>query len=133
MQQIVFFTVRGTSSAEGRANADAFRSRFSGCDTTAALISEFPSAAFKNIGRLTLDDMDDEMRGIVESVPAGGTSNPVTTDEAVTVFAVCSRRDFEDDAVARREVEQELASEEGQRLSRRLLIEVRQRATIEYR
>ncbi len=133
LQQVVFFTVRGTTTAQGRANAETFRSRFTGCESTPAIVAELSGGAFKNIGRSVLEELNEPIRSAVVDVPSGGTSAPIVGDESVTVFAVCSRREIEDDGVARAEIQSELLNEEGQRLARRLLMDVRQRSTIEYR
>ena len=57
-------------------------------------------------------------------------TRPRKTANALEMYAVCSRREVEDDTAARKEAQNELMNERGQVLARRLLIDLKQSALI---
>ena len=133
LQQIVFFPSSGAPPSQRRTDADRFRSQFASCETTEELAREFPNAVTKNLRRRTLTQLPEDIRALIENLEAGQISAPRATDDWLELYAVCSRREIQDDTEARVEIQQEIMSEEGDRLARRLLIDMRRRSVIEYR
>ena len=133
LQQIVFFPPSGSAPSQRRADADRFRSQFASCDTTEELARQFPNAVTKNLRRQTLTQLPEDVRVLIENLEAGQISTPRATDDWLELYAVCSRREIQDDTEARVEVRREMMTEEGDRLARRLLIEMRRRSVVEYR
>jgi peptidyl-prolyl cis-trans isomerase SurA len=136
LQQVVVIVPQTANAAEKqrrRAIADQFRTRFAGCASTQGLVQQYRDVVFRDIGKRLSSQFGEEQNNLLASVPVGGLTEPADSETGFQMFAVCNKRQIEDDTAQRREVETQLRSERGNILARRLLIDLRQNAIIERR
>lgn len=133
----IMFVVPSNSSQEyvrrRQQEANQFRSQFTGCDGARDLARNFRDTVVRPEIRRSSADLSPELRDRLVNLGEGEISQPSVTDEAVELVAVCNRREVQDMAETRAEIEESMIGEQGERLARRLLIDLKQAAIIEYR
>jgi peptidyl-prolyl cis-trans isomerase SurA len=136
LQQIVFVVPSGSPSglyAQRRREAEAFRSRFQGCDHSLEQAKELRGVVVKEIGRRDSNQLRGPEGDAIQGTSVGHTAPPVQTDQGVELIAVCSSRAIHSTAVAQAEVQSELVAKQSQEIGKEYLQELRDRAIIEYR
>lgn len=136
LQQIIFIIPKNSSAdfiRQRKSDAQSFRSQYTGCAGARELARSFRDIVVKDTVRRNSSDLAPIVLESLKEVPVDGVSAPNETPTAVELIAVCDRVEFKDDAAARKQVQAELMNEQGERLSRRLLIDLKQAAVIEYR
>jgi peptidyl-prolyl cis-trans isomerase SurA len=136
LQQIIFVIPAGSSAGyitQRRREAEAFRIRFQGCDTSVELAKGLKDVLVRPFGRHMSNDLTGPDGKMVQDTPVGKTTKPTQLDQGITLVAVCSKRDIKSNAAARTEIEQKLAFEQGKDLGKDYLKELRGKAVIEYR
>ena len=136
LQQVIFVVPSGSSAQytnQRRQDAQAFRSRFTGCDSTRELARSFRDTVVKDPIRRNSTALPPQMRESLQNVGIGQMTQPNDTENAIELIAVCDRQETNERSGVRQEIESELINEQGERLARRLLIDLKQVAVIEYR
>jgi peptidyl-prolyl cis-trans isomerase SurA len=136
LQQIIFVTPKGSSAgyvAQRRREAEAFRIRFQGCDTSVEQAKGLKDVLVRPFGRHMSNELTGPEGKMVQDTPVGKTTKPSQVDQGITLVAVCSKRDIKSNAAARTEIEQKLAFEQTKDLGKDYLKELRGKAVIEYR
>jgi peptidyl-prolyl cis-trans isomerase SurA len=136
LRQIMFVVPANASQEYVRRRqqeANQFRSQFSGCENARELARNFRDTVVQPETRRSSADLSPQMRELLVALGEGEVSQPNVTDEAVELIAVCSRREVQDMATARAEIQDSMVGEQGERLARRLMIDLKQAAIIEYR
>jgi peptidyl-prolyl cis-trans isomerase SurA len=136
LQQIVFVVPSGSSSAlyaQRRREAEAFRSRFTGCDHSLDQAKQLKGVVVKEIGRRDSSQLQGSQGDAIQKTPPGKTAPPTQTDQGIELIAVCSSRDVHSTAIAQAEVENTLLSKQSVEIGKEYLKELRDRAIIEYR
>jgi peptidyl-prolyl cis-trans isomerase SurA len=136
LQQVVVIVPRSASEAEKQRRqgiANQFRSRFSGCSSTQGLVQQYRDVVFRQLGKRTSAQFGEEDITYLNSIPIGGLGEPRERNNGLEMVAVCNKREIEDDTAQRQQVENQLMSERGNILARRLLIDLRQSAIIDRR
>jgi len=136
LQQIILIIPKGSSPdfvRQRKRDAQAFRSQFTGCAGARELARSFRDIVVKDTVRRNTADLSPLVVESLKDVPTDGISAPNETPTAVELLAVCDRTEYQDESAARKKVQAELMNEQGERLSRRLLIDLKQIAVIEYR
>lgn len=136
LQQVVVIVPQSASEAEKerrRGIANQFRARFSGCGSTQALVQQYRDVVFRALGRRTSTQFGDADIEYLNAIPIGGLGEPRDRPTGFEMVAVCSRREIEDDTAQRQQAENQLMSERGNILARRLLIDLQQNAIIDRR
>lgn len=136
LQQIVLIIPQGSSAAyirQRKADANAFRAKYTGCDSARDLAKSFRDIVIKERVRRNSADLPPSLAEGLQDIPIDGISSANETPTAIDLIAICGREEIEDTEAARNQVRSELMNEQGDRLSRRLLIDLKQSAVIEYR
>ncbi|WP_421723314.1 peptidylprolyl isomerase [Bauldia sp.] len=136
LQQIIFVVPNGASSAvdsQRRREAEAFRSRFPGCEGSVELAKQLKGVVVKSLGRRTTEQLDGPDGDDIRGTPVGRTTRPMKSDGGYDLIAVCATRDLETNAAARVQAENKLIQEKNQNLGKEYLAELREKAVIEYR
>ena len=136
LQQIVFVVPTGSPNAlyaQRRREAEAFRSRFQGCDSSLEQAKQLRDVVVKDIGRRDSTQLVGPQGEAIQKTPAGKAAPPTQTDQGIELIAVCSTRDIHSTAIAQAEVQNQLLSEQSKEIGKEYLKELHDRAIIEYR
>jgi peptidyl-prolyl cis-trans isomerase SurA len=136
MRQIMFVIPADSSQEYVRRReqeANRFRAEFSGCDTARELARNYRDTVVRQEVRRSSNDLPPRLRETLLNVPEGQVSPPSVGEQAVEMVAVCARREVQDTGAARAEIQDSMISEQGERLARRLMIDLKQAAIIERR
>lgn len=136
LQQIIFVVPSGSSGGlenQRRREAEAFRSRFPGCDGSVAMAKQLKGVVVKNLGRRTTEELNGPDGKEIKATPAGKTTRPTKTDSGIELVAVCKTRTLETNAAAVAETENKLMFEQNKELGKEYMAELRKKAVIEYR
>ncbi len=136
LRPILFVTRRG---AEGevvearKREAEALRLRFENCDSGISFARGLRDVAVRDQIVKTSADLPSALREILDKTPIGRLTEPEVTEQGIEMFALCSRQDTRVDTAAKREVQNEIASEKFRSQSERFLKELRKQAMIEFK
>jgi peptidyl-prolyl cis-trans isomerase SurA len=137
LRPIVFIVPRGSPQAviEARKKeAEALKARFDDCDQGIALARGMRDIAVRPPIAKSSTDLAPELRAILDKTEVGKLSTPEVTTQGIEVYALCSKKQSAaDNTPGRKEVRDELYSEQFKTLSARFLKELRTQAMIEYR
>jgi peptidyl-prolyl cis-trans isomerase SurA len=118
--------------AKGLADADGMRRKFGGCKSTAQL-SAGAGGKFEDIKYIRPSTIAEPTRSFLLSAKDGEMLPPQTTSGGIEIYAVCGRRVIKADETKRAKAQDELQSQEFERLAKRHLRDLRQDAHIEIR
>ena len=136
LQQIILIIPENSSADYKRQrtrDALSFKQQYTGCDSAREVAKNFRDIVVKDKVRRNLSDLGPLIGDSLKGVPVNGLTAPNETDAAVEMLGVCDRQEVQDDTAARKQVQAELMNEQGERLSRRMLIDLKQSAVVEYR
>ena len=137
LRPIVFIVPRGSPQAviEARKKeAEALKARFDDCDQGIALARGMRDIAVRPPIAKSSTDLAPELRAILYKTEVGKLSTPEVTTQGIEVYALCSKKQSAaDNTPGRKEVRDELYSEQFKTLSARFLKELRTQAMIEYK
>jgi len=137
LRPIVFIVPRGSPQAviEARKKeAEALKARFDDCDQGIALARAMRDIAVRPPIAKSSTDLAPELRAILDKTEVGKLSTPEVTTQGIEVYALCSKKQSAaDNTPGRKEVRDELYSEQFKTLSARFLKELRTQAMIEYK
>jgi len=139
LEQIIFVIPQNQRSARlkaRRAEAAAFRERFTRCGETRALAVGLTDVTVRTLPRSLEPELPDEWKEELIETPEGGTTGIKDTERGVEFIAVCSRKTVSDDRVAQvldRQAKFEEFNERGDELTREFLNELKSEAKIIYR
>lgn len=136
LQQIVFVVPSGSSAGykeQRRREAEAFRTRFPGCDKSVDMAKQLKGVVVKSLGRRMAEELGGPEGQEIRNTPVGKASRPIPTEAGYDLVAVCSSRTIESNAAARVQAENKLMLEQNKDLGKDYLAELRKKAVIEYR
>lgn len=136
LQKIIVILPKNASQsaiAQRTQIAETFRQRFQSCAGTHDLTRQFEGIVWDRFGRKVLATFDEEDQARLNETVANQVTRPRKTANALEMYAVCSRREIEDDTAARMEAQSEIMNQRGSVLARRLLIDLKQAAVIDRR
>ncbi len=117
-----------------RREAEAFRQRFSGCETGIVQARTMRDVAVRASVVRTSADLPSSLRELLEKTEVGKLTAPERTAQGIEVYALCDKKPSSGDNVpGKREVREELANEKYQFHSKQFLKELRSQAMIEYK
>lgn len=129
LAQVVVFG----NGADRRRQAESLRGSINGCDTLRDRVRSIREAAARDPIRRSGSDFPAPLREVIDRTPVG-RATPIQPSNLGFEFAVvCSKREVPGRDAATAEVRQQLMSQEMENVSRRLLDEAREKATIERR
>lgn len=135
IQEIIFVIPSKSSKGyadQRRREAEGFRSRFQGCDSSSDLAKGLRDV----VVRPTVRRNEQQLQGYAEAVnetPVGKTTRPQKIDEGYQLLAICSKKSIRGTSQESAKVRNELLNEQGQRFARQKLRDLRSGAMIEYR
>ncbi len=135
-QQIILIIPKGSSDSfvrQRQADAQAFKAKFTGCDSARDLAKSFRDIVVKEKVRRNVADLPPDLVEKAKEVAIGGIIGPTSSPVVVELLGICDREEIQDSSSARKQVQSELMNEQGERLARRMLIDLKQAAVIEYR
>ena len=136
LQQVIFVVPAGSSGGfanQRRREAEAFRSRFPGCDRSVEMAKGLNGVVVKSLGRRTSSQLGGKEGDEIKQTAEGRTTRPAKTDLGYELIAVCSKKELSSDAAARTQVENRLLAEQNKELGKEYLAELKKKAVIEYR
>ena len=134
MRPILFIVPKGAPQAKidaRRAEAEALRSRFEGCERGLPFARALKDVAVRDQITRSSADLAPALREILDRTGEGRLTSPETTPNGIELFAICGKREVKADAPALRQVRQEMMNEQFEAKSKRFLSELRRQALIE--
>jgi peptidyl-prolyl cis-trans isomerase SurA len=137
LRPIVFIVPRGSPPGvveQRKKEAEALRARFQSCEEGVALARGQRDIAVRAPVVKSSTELAPELRAILDKTEMGKLSAPEVTSQGVEVYALCGKKQSAaDNTPGRKEVRDELYSEQFKAVSARYLKELRSQAMIEYR
>lgn len=134
--QITFVVPAKAGDAElarVKRNAEALRARFTSCTDGIEFARSLPEVVVKPLGNRLESDLGPQLSKILDETPVGRLTPVERGSNGFDVVAVCDKKELDSDAAARRVVEDELMTAEGDIVARRYLRDVKANAVIEYK
>ncbi|HET7717270.1 MAG TPA: hypothetical protein VFK86_16725, partial [Bauldia sp.] len=137
LKPIIFVVPKGSPaglSNQRRREAEAFRSRFAGCDGVVEQARQLKEVVVRSTIRRTSEELEGspDFQDIKET-PPGKVTRPRKTEEGYTLLAVCTAKAIQSNAAARVQAEAKLLDEINKDLGKEYMDELRKKAVIEYR
>jgi peptidyl-prolyl cis-trans isomerase SurA len=137
LQRVVFTLPAKPTDADvqrRRREAEQLRARFKGCDEGTALARSLREVAVIKVGRRLAAEVTPQLQETLKDVPAGGLSKPEVTPQGIEMLAVCERIEVTGESAASSAgMDAEAMDEQGDKISKDLTRELRQKANIAYR
>jgi peptidyl-prolyl cis-trans isomerase SurA len=119
--------------AERIQEADKLRSKFSGCQTTAAAATGVPGATFEDLGKRRPSSISEPTRTLLVNAADGEMLPPNVNEGAIELWVVCGRTVVKAVDDKRTQAEGELKQKEFELMAKRYIKDLREDAHIEYR
>jgi len=113
--------------------ADKIKSKFAGCQTTAAAVTGVPGATFEDLGKRRPSTISEPTRTLLVNASDGEMLPPTVNDGAIELWVVCGRNVVKAVDEKRNQAEGELKQKEFELMAKRYLKDLREDAHIEYR
>jgi len=137
LRPILFIVPRGSPQAmfeTRRREAEALRARFQNCDDGIPFARALRDIAVRDQVRRSSVDLPPLLREILEKTEIGRLTPPELTQQGIELYALCAKKQSSaDNTLGRREVRDELVSEQFQANAKKYLKELRSQAMIEYK
>lgn len=136
LQPILFIVPPGSSAAkleDRRREAEAFRSRVSGCQQGVRLARSLRDVAVRDAIIRNSSDLPPPLRKMLASLDVGHLTAPEKTDQGIQMFAICQKTATEADTPLKQQVRQELFAKRFEAQSKKYLDRLRRQALIEYK
>ncbi|HEX2257143.1 MAG TPA: SurA N-terminal domain-containing protein [Afifellaceae bacterium] len=136
VQPIIFVVPERASDAyraQRRREADAFRSRFVGCEGALEQAKGLKDVVVRPTVRREESQIDRATAETLAGTEVGGTTPVQQVDEGYQLLGLCAKRALEGQTKASEELRMELLNERGQLMARRYIRDLRSDAIIEYR
>ncbi|MBB3608952.1 peptidyl-prolyl cis-trans isomerase SurA [Rhizobium sp. BK602] len=102
LKQVIFVVPSAKRNAilnKRKAEADASRSKFPGCDQAKVFAATMHDVSIQDLGRVLAPDLPEIWKPLLEKAQ-GNTTSSVVTDRGVEYVAICSQRQVNDDVAA---------------------------------
>jgi peptidyl-prolyl cis-trans isomerase SurA len=102
LKQVIFVVPESKRNTMGKrkAEAEASRKKFPGCDQAKAFAATMLDVSVKDLGRFLEPELPDNWKEPIKKAPLGGTTATQETPRGVEFIAICSKREVSDDAAA---------------------------------
>ena len=103
LQQVIFVVPaakRGAILGARKREAEAMRSRYTGCDTTVAFAKGLKDVTVRNLGRVLAPELPPEWAESIKKTQQGGATAVRETDRGVEFIGICRAREVSDDKVS---------------------------------
>lgn len=136
LKQVIFVVPEKRRNAilgKRKAEAEASRSKFPGCDQAKAFAATMHDVSIRDLGRVLAPEMPEDWKPLVEKAN-GQTTGTRVTERGVEYLAICKQREVNDDVAAEMVFRAEdLAKSKGgeeDANSKKYVAELRKKATI---
>jgi peptidyl-prolyl cis-trans isomerase SurA len=136
LKQVIFVVPEKRRNAilgKRKAEAEASRSKFPGCDQAKVFAATMRDVSIRDLGRVLAPEMPDEWKPLIEKTN-GQTTGTRVTERGVEYLAICKKREVNDDVAAemvfRAEDLAKAKGDESDENSKKYIAELRKRATI---
>ena len=136
LRPILFVIGRGAGADATEARkkeAEALRARFENCEAGVPMARALKDVVVRNQIIKPSDDLQDNIRQILDGVPIGHLTAPEVTSRGIELFAVCDKREAKLESAAKKQVQNKLFNEKFEAQGKRFLEELRKTAMIEYK
>ncbi len=102
LKQIIFVVPAAKRNAilnKRKAQAEASRSKFPGCDQAKDFAATMMDVSVRDLGRVMTPNLPDDWKPLVESAKNGTTATKIT-ERGVEFLAICNQRQVSDDVAA---------------------------------
>ncbi len=123
----------GRSKASVLALAQTISGTAQSCEDVDRIGKEMKSKESGSLGTVKLRDLPANFQAVIAPLAVGKVSSPVSTEQAVHIFAVCARDEPKNDALDPVVVRQTILGRRIDVLARRYLRDLRRDATVEIR
>ena len=111
-------------------DADAFRTRFTDCNTGLQQARNLPEVAVKEQFSRAANALPDDARQIIEKTGINRLTPPSRAGTGIEMLAVCGRRDMRDDKAAGEDIRNELIAKKIDALAAKSYEDLRKRAVV---
>lgn len=136
LKQVIFVVPEKRRNAilgKRKAEAEASRSRFPGCDQAKVFAATMLDVSIRDLGRVLAPEMPEDWKPLLEKAD-GQTTGTRVTERGVEYLAICKKREVNDDVAAemvfRAEDLAKSNGNENDENSKKYLAELRKKATI---
>jgi peptidyl-prolyl cis-trans isomerase SurA len=136
LRQVIFVLPKNASAAQvaqRKREAEALRSRFHSCDEGLKLARGLRDVAVKDPVTRNSAQLGKAFRDALVKLKIGQTMPPERTALGIELVAFCDKQETHDDSGLRQEVQAQLADEKFKVDARKFILDLRQRAIIQYR
>lgn len=132
LKEVLFVIAPGSGISASRRTAEAnqYRSRFTGCDTAVDLVLQFNDAAVRDLGRRHATQLPDALANELARLSVGQITTPRVVETGVSMLAVCEKAEARDLAFIKDELREEQGTEALQAEAEAYLSRLRQQAAI---
>lgn len=102
LKQVIFVVPaakRATLTGKRKAEAEASRSKFPGCDQAMEFARNYHDVSIRELGRVMAPEMPADWKPLIEKA-TGNTTGTRVTERGVEYLAICNQRQVSDDAAA---------------------------------
>lgn len=132
LKEVLFVIPEGSGISASRRTAEAnqYRSRFTGCDTAVDVAIQFTDAAVRDLGRRHATQLPEAVANELAGLTVGQISSPRVVAGGVSMLAVCEKAQAEDLAFLTDDLRQEAGADALQSQAEEYLAQLRSSATI---
>lgn len=126
---------KATKAQEAQAlnQANAYRSRFNGCDGSLEVAKSLKGVVVKARVLREEGQLGGEVGDAILATEAGKATKPIRTEEGYQIIGVCARKTIQGQTKAAEEVRDELSNQRGEMMARQYLRDLRALSVIETR
>ncbi|MGV1897567.1 SurA N-terminal domain-containing protein [Agrobacterium vitis] len=136
LKQVIFVVPvakRATLTAKRKAEAEASRAKFPGCDQAMDFAKNYLDVSIRDLGRVMKPELPDDWKPLIEGA-SGNTTGTRVTERGVEYLAICEQKQVSDDLAAEAVFKAEDIGKEdkskGDPNSEKYLTELRSKAQI---
>ena len=109
LKEVLFVIPQGSGISASRRTAEAnqYRSRYTGCDTAVDLAIQFTDAAVRDLGRRHATQLPEPIANELAGLTVGQISSPRVVEGGVSMLAICEKAQAEDLTFLTEELRQE--------------------------
>jgi len=129
LKEIIFV---GQGASGRTAQANSYRSNFTGCDSAVQLSLSYTDAAVVDIGRRHATQLPEAMAKELAGMNVGGITKPRVVEHGVSMLAICEKTQAEDLTFVKDNLRAEVGGDTLQKQAEEYLAQLRKNAKIVY-
>jgi len=136
LKQVGYFFTAETTEEQALAwynDATEKTKTLTSCTGLPALVQSLDDVLYRDIGEVSLKQLNPELRKILENIEVGHATEPINTPEGFVIFAICNRRMPEARLPSPAEIRNQIETQRIAMIGRRYLRDLRRDAIIDYK